>query len=256
MSVIRARLQSTPVRSKADIQRFFDGFAEHNTEHHGAADRLLNYRLAVLAKHAAFRPSDTVLDIGCGNGHHLLALEGRIGRGIGVDLSAGMVEAARRRAGQPGARASHFEFHQDDAERLAGVPDASVDVVMCVGAIEHMPDKRSVLRAVRRVLRPGGRFVCLTLNDAWFWYRRLAPALGYETRHLASDERLEPRQARGLLAEAGFAPAVVDYWTFIPAGDMPALWHTVFRLLDVPARRLGIATLRGGLVLSGTVRAA
>jgi ubiquinone/menaquinone biosynthesis C-methylase UbiE len=241
-----------PVRSKSDIEQFFDRFAAHNIEHHGAAGRLLRYRLSVIDAHIDIRPNDVVLDVGCGNGHHLFALDGRFARGVGVDLSAAMVASARAAAART-PRRSAFEFARDDAETLATLPDASVDVVVCIGAIEHMADKLAVFCAARRVLRPGGRFVCLTLNDRWLWYHQVAPALGYETRHLASDRRLDAFEALSLMKKADFHDPRTAYWTFIPAGDMPELFHGLFRVLDVVGRLLGIPALRGGLVVTGQV---
>jgi 2-polyprenyl-6-hydroxyphenyl methylase/3-demethylubiquinone-9 3-methyltransferase len=41
------------------------------------------------------RPTDVVLDVGCGNGDHLLALGPELDRGIGIDISPGMIELAR-----------------------------------------------------------------------------------------------------------------------------------------------------------------
>jgi len=50
----------------------------------------------------------------------------------------------------------------DKGEQLGCVADASMDTVFCLGALEHMLDKSAVCRSVFRVLKPGGRFICLT----------------------------------------------------------------------------------------------
>ncbi len=242
-------LRTTPAASIDDIRRFFDTFANYNVEQHGKAASLLNYRVSLLKKYAGFRYDDEVLDIGCGNGHHLFAMDGYFRRAAGIDISVGMVNAADRMA--PANADSSYHFFVDDAQTLANVPDASKDVVLCVGALEHMPDKRAVMESVTRVLRPGGRFVCLTLNDGFIWYRHLAPQLGYETRHLATDQRLDKSAARNMMKQAGFRHTTVSHWTFIPRGDMPPFYANLCQCLDY-AGRLAFADLfRGGLVLYG-----
>ncbi len=241
-------LKPTEVSSIDDVRRFFDTFASYNIEQHGNASSLLNYRVSLLKKHADLKYSDDVLDIGCGNGHHLFALDGYMRSAIGVDLAPGMVEAAIK--SQPTRSESKYRFFVDDAQTLSNIPDGSVDVVFCVGALEHMFDKLAVLNAVKRVLRKDGRFVCLTLNDRFVWYRKLAPYLGYATQHLSTDVRLDEHEAQMLLQKAGFRFSYQDYWTFIPRGDMPRRYAGLCRLFDAIGRAGFAHHLRGGLVLS------
>src|SRR5262245_30413287 len=62
----------TPSYSTTDIRSFFDQCASTGSpEQHGHAQRLLEYRLALVRSLAQPRPTDVVLDLGCGNGHHL-----------------------------------------------------------------------------------------------------------------------------------------------------------------------------------------
>ena len=243
-------LKTTPVSSVDDVRQFFEAFAQHNVEQHGKAAKLLNYRISLLKKHAAFKYSDDVLDIGCGNGHHLFSLDGFFRSGTGIDIAKGMVNAAERRV--PENASSTYFFQVDDAQSLRHIPDNSKDVVFCVGALEHMFDKTSVLQASKRVLRPGGRFVCLTLNDQFVWYRTLAPMLGYATRHLATDHRLDKRQAQALLKQTGFKASKIGYWTFVPQGDMPQVYAKFCKILDLFGHVAAARYLRGGLILSGS----
>ena len=237
----------TPATTKDDIRSFFDGLAADYAERHGSAGPLLAHRLAVLDRHAEFAPSDTVLDVGCGPGTHLRALADRIDRGIGVDLSPNMIETARRRTSHPA-----LSFRVDDAEALNSVPSDSVDTVICVGVLEHVLRPGRALRQVARVLRPSGRFVALTLNGDYWWYR-LADRLGLPTRHIATDRRFDPARAGRLLRESGLAPDV-GFWRFVPGGDLPLPLAAVCRALDALGRRLAVASLRGGLRLSGRPR--
>lgn len=92
-----------------------------------------------------------VLDVGCGNGAYLRALRARGVDAVGVDLSIGMLDAAR--GDQPLVNA--------DAARLP-VRDATIDVVLAPHMLYHVPDRPAAIRELRRVLRPGGVMVAAT----------------------------------------------------------------------------------------------
>lgn len=47
---------------------------------------------------------------------------------------------------------------------LTGVPDAAVDLVLCCSVLEHVEQPEPLLREIRRVLKPGGRFFAKTPN--------------------------------------------------------------------------------------------
>ncbi|MFJ4175945.1 class I SAM-dependent methyltransferase [Microbacterium sp. NPDC089696] len=110
---------------------------------------------------AATLPLDgasTVVDIATGTGLVLRALADRAAevdaRLIGVDVSSGMLEVARREL--PGA-----EWIEADAARLP-LADMSADAVLCVTALHIIPDVPAALHEWRRILRPGGRLVTAT----------------------------------------------------------------------------------------------
>jgi 2-polyprenyl-6-hydroxyphenyl methylase/3-demethylubiquinone-9 3-methyltransferase len=234
----------TPATTKDDVRSFFDGRAADYAERHGPAASLRAHCLDVLDRYAQFAASDTVLDVGCGPGAHLRALAEEVDRGVGVDLSPAMIETARRRTSHPA-----LTFRVDDAERLATVPSASVDKVICVGVLEHVLHPERALRQVARVLKPTGRFVGLTLNGTYWWYR-LADRLGLPTRHLTTDRRFDPGQAQRALRASGLRPEV-GFWGFVPRGDLPRPVSLVCRALDVVGRHAAAAYLRGGLRLCG-----
>lgn len=240
------KLVTTEVNSNADIRAFFDDFARAYSERHGHPDRLLNYRVGLIRRYARPARDDVALDIGCGNGHHLLALAGDIGRGIGIDLSPGMIEVARERL-RATPRQGNLTFLSDDGEKLGTLSEHSIDLAICVGAFEHMLNKSAVLVNTYRILKRPGRFFCLTLNGGYFWYRGLAPLLGLETKHLSTDRFLKRDELVRLLTESGFCNIEVGYWTFIPRGDMPSVLGLVCQGLDVIGRIFRISSLRGGL---------
>jgi demethylmenaquinone methyltransferase/2-methoxy-6-polyprenyl-1,4-benzoquinol methylase len=133
-------------------------------------------RLAV--RHAlAGRPAGTarVLDVATGTGDLALALAaGGAGPVIGSDFARPMLEAAaaKGRAAPDGARsAGGVHWVVGDALALP-FPDAAFDACTVAFGLRNMADYGAALREMGRVLRPGGRLVCLELTP----YRR--PVLG------------------------------------------------------------------------------
>jgi ubiquinone/menaquinone biosynthesis C-methylase UbiE len=227
---------TTPSHNTTDIRSFFDQCASTGfPEEHGHPQRLLEYRLALVRNLARLRPADVVLDLGCGNGHHLIALGPEVARGIGIDVSPGMIELARARLRRAPWR-TNLTFEVDNAEELKGIADQSVDLAICIGAFEHMLDKRAVLASTYRVLRFGGRFFRLAPHADYVWYRTIAPLLEFATEHLSSDRMLTHDEFSALLDEAGFHRIRSAPWTFMPKGDVPALVALLLNVLDAIGR--------------------
>jgi SAM-dependent methyltransferase len=105
------------------------------------------------------RPDDTVLELAGGTGELAATLGPRVGRLLCTDVSPAMVEAARRR-GIPNVE------HRVVDMLATGLPDTSVDGVVCRFGYMLVPDPGVALAETRRVLRPGGRLAFATWAPA------------------------------------------------------------------------------------------
>jgi ubiquinone/menaquinone biosynthesis C-methylase UbiE len=124
---------------------------------------------------AAPARSDTIVDVGCGNGTYLaeLARRGFAGRVLGVDLSLGMLTAARSQLTKaregadlpaPAAEPMPVALANADATALP-LRDGVADLALAPHMLYHVPEPADALRELRRVIRPGGRVV-IVLNGA------------------------------------------------------------------------------------------
>jgi ubiquinone/menaquinone biosynthesis C-methylase UbiE len=114
------------------------------------------------------KPGARVLDVCCGSGASALPgaeIVGPTGSVLGVDLSAGLLDLARRKAEARGL--ANTEFRLGDALDLP-VPDGSFDAVVCVFGIFFVPDMPSAVRALWRAVRPGGQLAITTWGPRWF----------------------------------------------------------------------------------------
>lgn len=240
------RLRTRSAQNSGDVRAFFDAIAGGYRESHGSADLLLDYRLALIRRLLAPSLGGVLLEIGCGPGVHLFPMANAFSRAIGADLSPNMIVAAETMQRRHPC-AARIELYAERAERLTFIEDNAIDAVLCVGAFEHMPDKAAVLGEVRRVLKSGGRFVCLTVNGNYLWYRRIAPWLGYDVKHLSSDHFVNAAEMRALLQEAELRVSELGYWRFVAKGDMPSWAARALEWLDSAGMVCKPSLLRGGL---------
>lgn len=105
------------------------------------------------------RPGDTVVDLGCGPATQLamVAELNPQSRFIGVDLSAEMLDKARRHIETKGL--TNVTFVVSDITAIDQLADASADVVMSTVALHHLPTLGhldSAFSEAARILKPGG----------------------------------------------------------------------------------------------------
>lgn len=110
-----------------------------------------------------FPASARVLELGCGTGSMWAGKEelaASFSRLVLTDFSSGMLEEAKANlAGLPKA-----EFLQADIQSLP-FENGEFDFIIANMMLYHVPDKAKAISEVRRVLRPGGTFVCATYGE-------------------------------------------------------------------------------------------
>ena len=142
-------------------------------------------RIEAILAHAG--EGESVLDVGCGNGHLLYQLRKRFARLVGIEYSGHRLEqAALNLAGL------RFEGHVGSAEDMHGIPEASVSCVVSADTIEHVPDAYAAADELLRVLVPGGLLVINTPNIAFVKKRALLlmgrfPSTSQPNEGLGSD---------------------------------------------------------------------
>jgi demethylmenaquinone methyltransferase/2-methoxy-6-polyprenyl-1,4-benzoquinol methylase len=180
----------------------------------------------------AVRPGGAVIDVAAGTGKLALELADRVGpfgRVLAVDLSAGMI----RRAAARHRDVVQLEFRVGNALALpAG--DAEFDAATIAFGLRNLADFAGGFRELRRVVRPGGRVVCLELTTPrprwWGWlfkrsFGRLAP-LGGKLLGRSSAYRYLPASLEGF-----------------PDPDQLASTMRGVGLVEVTYRRLGLGSV-------------
>jgi demethylmenaquinone methyltransferase / 2-methoxy-6-polyprenyl-1,4-benzoquinol methylase len=172
-------------RTAAGVRRMFDRVAPRydlaNTVLSLGRDR--RWRQAA-ARAVNLAPGETAADVACGTGRLAaeLAREQPSAIVLGLDFSSQMVRRAR--AGLGGG--DRLGFAVGDAMELP-LRDASVDVVTIAFGLRNLPDPEEGLHELARVVRPGGRVVCLEITRPEhgalkgfysLWFDHGIPALG------------------------------------------------------------------------------
>lgn len=143
-------------------ERFVDYYAEQSASEQ-TRQHFENVRQVLLNLRSELGLATTsldVVDVGCGAGAQALAWARDRHRVRGVDISAPLIELARKRAGDASLPA---EFYVGSATELPLV-DGSADVVLVSELLEHLPDWQACVNESLRVLRPGGVVYFSTTN--------------------------------------------------------------------------------------------
>jgi ubiquinone/menaquinone biosynthesis C-methylase UbiE len=148
-----------------------------------------------------------MLEVGCGTGNYITAIERLAGSDCwGVDPSEGMLSKARERS-------SSVSFQLGRAEAL-NYSSGLVDVVFSVDVIHHVGDRFSYFREAYRVLKMGGR-ICTVTDSEWIMRHR-QPLAVYFPETVEPEMGRYPRISvlRELMERAGFSQVTEELVEF------------------------------------------
>jgi ubiquinone/menaquinone biosynthesis C-methylase UbiE len=174
----------------------------------------------------------TFADFGCGDGPLFRALV--TGGFIAPGRSVYAVDLDPARLARVSARFPWIQTIVAPADAVPEIGDGTLQFVASTMVLEHVPDERSYLDEIRRVLRPGGRaYVTTVFKKPWAWYfRSRDDEHVLDTSHLR--EYTDLRAFRELLTEGGRFRIV--------ALERNPLWFPLLDpiLFQVSARRPGL----------------
>ncbi|MEV4471300.1 class I SAM-dependent methyltransferase [Nonomuraea sp. NPDC049504] len=172
------------------------------------------YEAPLLVKLGGRTPGGRVAEIGCGSGYGTKLILDQFGAAHvdAVDLDPAMVRRARVRLSRYAGRVRLAQGDANDLRSVFGSDDSSYDAVFDFGIIHHIPDWRTTLTEIGRVLKPGGRL---------FFEEVTAAALARPTyRHLFVHPEADRFTAGEFLAElARHHLEVGDRWATRIGGD-------------------------------------
>lgn len=182
---------------------------------------------------ADVKPNEHILDIGCGIGGALTAIDERQGLGVGLDLSQVALSLARQRC-------SRGLYVRGDGTELP-FSDDQFRTVLNLGNLEHFPSVRIGIREMRRVLAPGGTAWILLPNLYYSGTLWKVITKGYGPDHHQPLDRFATRNEwRDLLEAEGLR--VLRSWPYhkgkwwkrlLPAN---LAWHFLYQTTPADPR--------------------
>ena len=128
--------------------------------------------LTINYRYFSIQPNDIVVDVGCGEGRHIIDAAIRYPiYALGLDLSQKDLQVAQQKMHDCHlfAPLSQASFQQADATRLP-FADNSIDKIICSEVLEHIPNYEGVLAELMRVLKPEG---LLAISVPRYWPEKI-----------------------------------------------------------------------------------
>ena len=202
----------TDVRAHV-MRRFWDAHSR-GWDDIRSAPEVRSHVLEVVDWFSAVVPTGgAVIDVGCGPGHHTIALAARGFEVTAVDFSPGMLARARAKARE---QAVSISFRRADLNEGLPFAPGTFDGALCVGVLQVIRNPAASLERIRDLLRPGGLALVEMSRPGPFeplaaTPRHLTDALITRVKHVAARvpgvlRRYEPDELGRVLGAAGLSP--------------------------------------------------
>ena len=145
-----------------------------------------------------------LLDVGCGDGRFLQAMQKRGWETVGLETDLVAANLARHRTGSV--------IHETPLE-TADLPEGAFGMVSLLHVLEHVPDPRQTISEAFRLLVPGG-VLLLALPNAHSWEAKLFGANWYPLDLPRHYWGFGPRTLSRLVTEMGFVSPDLRYLPF------------------------------------------
>lgn len=186
-----------------------DEFTERHMKH---SHRVARYHDDYLKRFCDCQKGAIVLEVGGGGGLEAVHLKNMGLTLIESDISVGMVKMGRRRAIAAGQESASL-FVVCDAEQLP-CPDQSLDAILIVAALHHLPSPERFIAAAIRALKPGGLLVIGFEPNRWPYFT-VYPALRLLRKILHPRRSAAGGVSIGDMVSKGFTEA--DFERFLKA---------------------------------------
>ena len=189
-----------------EVRQAYGVLAEQYIELFGSTTDVHPDDLDLIVRHLSIRPG-TVLDVGCGPGHHTAHLRSLGADAVGLDLVPEFIDHAR--ATHPDGRYQLGSMHE------LPVPNDSVAGILAWYSLIHVPpsDIDGVLAELRRAMAPGGTLVVgfVDGDDVVAFEHKVVTAYSWPIDELAARVQRAgfaetERQQRPGVAEPGYRP--------------------------------------------------
>jgi SAM-dependent methyltransferase len=222
-------------QDKAAERAFFNAHAAHDSYdvfQPIAKARIIDRFVALTRLQRGAR----VIDLGCGSGAFTALLRARGYDVVGLDIAEELVEVGR-------SRFPNIEFVQGDIEDIP-FPEGAFDGILLSGVLHHFDSLSRCIEEVRRVLRPGGRFMAFDpnrLNPFFYLYRDPSSPLYSDIGVTRNERPILAWEVARAFHQNGFA-AGTEYLGRLPYGYIASgaarrilpVYNAVERIISAP----------------------
>lgn len=182
-------------------------------------------------KRMKVREGDSALDVCCGTGDWSIALANeatKSGKVVGLDFSQNMLSVGEKKKQE--LQLDQLEFIHGNAMNMP-FPDNSFDYVTIGFGLRNVPNYKQVLKEMKRIVKPGGKVVCLETSQPtmigfrqmyYFYFRFIMPFIGrlfaksydeYAWLHESAKDFPGKKELKKMFKDVGLTNVIVKGYT-------------------------------------------